>query len=185
MAITRCLLHRQSLSLALFLLLLVLFLSVSTAKKQEESVKDDVDLTDSALIEWIRASGGHSDVRVGVVAGAPDGAEPTLTKKETKSTKKKRRRRKRSKKESSSSALRGTIATRDIAAGEAFIRLPSNLSVPLGGTGVTSPVREGEEEEEKSERSLFFSLSLSRGARCLLQRVRLSSQRFENSTQIK
>ena len=133
MATIRCL-HHRSLP-ALFLLLLVFFLSVLTAKKQERNSIDDADLAGSALIDWIRASGGHSDVHVGLVVDAPAGAEPTSTKK----TKKKRRR--RGKKESSSSALRGTIATRDIAAGEAIIRLPSNISVPLGGTGVTSPVR--------------------------------------------
>ena len=123
---------------ALFLLLLVLHLSIATAKKQEKSSSDDGDLADSALIDWIRASGGHSDVRIGLVVGAPAGAEPTSTRKNK--TNKKRRRRK-GKKGSSSSSLRGTIATRDIAAGEAIIRLPSNISVPLGGTGVTSPVR--------------------------------------------
>ena len=134
-SITRCSHHHRSL-LALSLLLLVLFLSVSTAKKQEKNVGDDVDLAGSALINWLRASGGHSDGRVGLVVDAPAGAEPTSTR-----TKNNKRRRKRGQKESSSSALRGTIATRDIAEGEVIIRLPSNMSVPLGGTGVTSPVR--------------------------------------------
>jgi len=148
MAITRRSHHRSL--LALSLLLLVLFLSVSTAKKQEKSSRDDaVDLAGSAVIDWIRDSGGHSDVRVGLVVDAPAGAEPTSVTK-----KNKRQRRRRGKKEGSS-ALRGTIATRDIAAGEVIIRLPSNLSVPLGGTGVTSPVRRAE-----GERTLRLSFSL-------------------------
>ena len=167
MAITRC--HHRSLP-ALFLLLLVVFLSVSTAEKQERSSGDDVDLAGSALVDWIRASGGHSDVRAGLVVDAPAGAEPTSTK-----TVKKRRRGRRGKKESKSGsssssssgggnssggALRGTIATRDIAAGEAIIRLPSNLSVPLGGMGVTSPVR-GRARSARVFSFLSFPLSLS------------------------
>ena len=174
MAISRCF-HHRSLR-ALFLLLLVLFLSISTAKKQEKSAGDDVDVAGSALIDWIRASGGHSDVRVGLVVDAPAGAEPTSVTKKDKAEK--RRRRRRGKKESSSStssssALRGTIATRDIAAGEVIIRLPSNLSVPLGGTGVTSPVRRAPERARAPVSSFLFSslslsLSLSRRREALL-----------------
>ena len=139
--------HRSLPTFFFFLLLLLLLISplLSTTCKQRESRSssddDGEDLTGSALIDWIRASGGHSDVRVGLVADAPAGAEPTSTKTKRKK-KKKRRRVKKGNSKSKSSALRGTIATRDLAAGEVIIRLPSNISVPLGGTGVTSPVRE-------------------------------------------
>lgn len=141
MAIVRCVHHlRRHLSLpALFLLLLVLPRLLSTAKKQEKISSDDADMTGSALVDWIRASGGHSDVHIGFVVDAPPGAELTSTK--TLNEAKKKTRKRRGGKKEGSSALRGTIAIRDIAAGDVIIRLPSNISVPLGGTGVTSPVR--------------------------------------------
>lgn len=157
MAIVRC--NQPRPLPALLLLLLVLSPSVSSDKKQKKRSGDGVDVTGSALVDWIRASGGHSDVRVGFVVDAPPGAEPTSTK--TATEKRKTRKKRRGKKESSSSsALRGTIATRDIAAGDVIIRLPSNISVPLGGTGVTSPVRSSCFQRCSSERC-FFSLLLS------------------------
>lgn len=174
MAITRRFHHRSL--LALFLLLLVLFLSVSTAKKQEKSSRDDaIDVAGSAVIDWIRDSGGHSDVRVGLVVDAPAGAEPTSVPTTTKKNKRQRRRRGKKESNSSSSALRGTIATRDIAAGEVIIRLPSNLSVPLGGTGVTSPVRRelGRERERERERFVFPFL-FSRRREALVNTLNLS-----------
>jgi len=123
---------------ALVSLLLLLSASLSDAlSKTRKGVTDESILEDSSgttLIDWIRHSGGQSDVRVGVV-DAPVGTEPTSTT----TTKKRKRRTKKRDKNTSPGTLRGTLATRDIAAGEMVISIPSNISVPLGGTGVTSP----------------------------------------------
>lgn len=121
--------------------------ALSQSKQSQKSSSDENIVghtAGAALIDWIRASGGHSDVRVGVVVDAPAGAEPTSTRStSTKKTKRKKRTKKKKQLEennnNNNSALRGTLATRDIAAGEVVVSIPSNITVPLGGTGVTSP----------------------------------------------
>ena len=60
-----------------------------------------------AIVDWVVASGGVSNVRIGSVPGA--------------------------------GGLRGTIAARDVPAGDVLVSLPSNLSVPMGDNAATSP----------------------------------------------